>query len=122
MIDFKIIKNTLYDYLSAITSNVYHNQLPKNFDFANNIGVVFYLDDINDKSYIKITNFEVRLVTEQKNKIDAMNKALLIIEELTNKFDGLIRIRQAVGFKTMTSLIDDDDKQNIILQFEIIYD
>ena len=103
--------------------NVYIDELPlkdengKKLDYLENIYVTYSIKNASDFTYKDIFDLELQIITDKKNKFDAQEVAMTIDSKLNKKVLTAARITRKNAW--LVQFIDDEDKQNIVLQYDL---
>ena len=103
--------------------NVYIDELPlkdengKKLDYLKNIYVTYSIKNASDFTYKDIFDLELQIITDKKNKFDAQEVAMTIDSKLNKKVLTAARITRKNAW--LVQFIDEEDKQNIVLQYDL---
>ena len=103
--------------------NVYIDELPlkdengKKLDYLKNIYVTYSIKNASDFTYKDIFDLELQIITDKKNKFDAQEVAMTIDSKLNKKVLTAARITRKNAW--LVQFIDDENKQNIVLQYDL---
>ena len=103
--------------------NVYIDELPlkgengKKLDYLSNIYVTYSIKNASDFTYKDIFDLELQIITDKKNKFDAQEVAMTIDSKLNKKVLTAARITRKNAW--LVQFIDDENKQNIVLQYDL---
>ena len=103
--------------------NVYIDELPlkgengKKLDYLSNIYVTYSIKNANDSTYKDIFDLELQVITDKTNKFDAQEVAMAIDSKLNKKVLTAARITRKNAW--LVQFIDDENKQNIVLQYDL---
>ena len=103
--------------------NVYIDELPlkdengKKLDYLKNIYVTYSIKNASDFTYKDIFDLELQIITDKKNKFDAEEVAMRIDAILNKKVLNTARITRKNAW--LVQFIDDEHKQNIVLQYDL---
>lgn len=115
MVDLEVIQENIINMIAY--DNLFLDELPSDFDFVNDIGIVAKIgDSIQDNIYRDDLTLELRLVGTKNKKIDMQRFAIELEQKLNKTYFLNCRIIKQNAF--YSSYID-EDKQNIVLQFYI---
>ena len=103
--------------------NVYIDELPlkdengKKLNYLENIYVTYSIKNASDFTYKDIFDLELQIITDKKNKFDAQEVAMTIDSKLNKKVLTAARITRKNAW--LVQFIDEEDKQNIVLQYDL---
>lgn len=103
--------------------NVYIDELPlkgengKKLDYLSNIYVTYSIKNASDFTYKDIFDLELQVITNKTNKFDAEEVAMRIDAILNKKVLTAARITRKNAW--LVQFIDDENKQNIVLQYDL---
>ena len=103
--------------------NVYIDELPlkdengKKLDYLKNIYVTYSIKNASDFTYKDIFDLELQVITDKTNKFDAQEVAMAIDSKLNKKVLTAARITRKNAW--LVQFIDDENKQNIVLQYDL---
>ena len=103
--------------------NVYIDELPlkdengKKLNYLENIYVTYSIKNASDFTYKDIFDLELQIITDKKNKFDAQEVAMTIDSKLNKKVLTAARITRKNAW--LVQFIDDENKQNIVLQYDL---
>lgn len=103
--------------------NVYIDELPlkdengKKLNYLENIYVTYSIKNASDSTYKDIFDLELQVITDKKNKFDAQDVAMRIDAILNKKVLNTARITRKNAW--LVQFIDDEHKQNIVLQYDL---
>lgn len=116
MVDLEVIQENIINLIA--NDNVFLDELPSDFDFVNDIGIVAKIgDSIQDNTYRDDLTLELRLVGNKNKKIDMQRLSIELEQKLNKTYFLNCRIIKQNAF--YVSYID-EDKQNVVLQFYIL--
>ncbi len=117
----KVNNKEIYKLLNEF--NVYIDELPvkdeenRELDYLNNVYVTYTIKNARDSVYKNIFDLELQVITHKKNKFDAQEVAITIDSILNKKVLNAARITRKNAWLVL--FIDEDDKQNIVLQYDL---
>lgn len=118
------LKNNCKEICSLLNEfNVYMDELPlknekdKKLNFLKEIYVTYSIKNASDFTYKNIFDLELQLITDKKNKFEAQETAFKIDSILNKKVLSNARITRKNAW--LVQFIDDDNKQNIVLQYDL---
>lgn len=117
----KVNNKEIYKLLNEF--NVYIDELPvkdeenRELDYLNNVYVTYTIKNARDSVYKNIFDLELKVITHKKNKFDAQEVAITIDSILNKKVLNAARITRKNAWLVL--FIDEDDKQNIVLQYDL---
>ena len=103
--------------------NVYIDELPlkdengKKLNYLENIYVTYSIKNARDSTYKDIFDLELQVITDKTNKFDAQEVAMAIDSKLNKKVLTAARITRKNAW--LVQFIDDENKQNIALQYDL---
>lgn len=103
--------------------NVYIDELPlkneegKKLDYLKNIYVTYSIKNASDFTYKNIFDLELQVVTNKANKFNAQEVAMKIDTILNKKVLTDARITRKNAW--LVQFIDDENKQNVVLQYDL---
>lgn len=103
--------------------NVYIDELPlkdengKKLNYLENIYVTYSIKNARDSTYKDIFDLELQVITDKTNKFDAQEVAMAIDSKLNKKVLTAARITRKNAW--LVQFIDDEHKQNIVLQYDL---
>ena len=103
--------------------NVYIDELPlkdengKKLNYLENIYVTYSIKNASDFTYKDIFDLELQVITNKTNKFDAEEVAMRIDAILNKKVLTAARITRKNAW--LVQFIDEEDKQNIVLQYDL---
>lgn len=103
--------------------NVYIDELPlkdengKKLNYLENIYVTYSIKNASDFTYKDIFDLELQVITDKTNKFDAQEVAMAIDSKLNKKVLTAARITRKNAW--LVQFIDDENKQNIVLQYDL---
>ena len=103
--------------------NVYIDELPlkdesgKKLNYLEDIYVTYSIKNASDFTYKDIFDLELQIITDKKNKFDAQEVAMTIDSKLNKKVLTAARITRKNAW--LVQFIDDENKQNIVLQYDL---
>lgn len=103
--------------------NVYIDELPlkdengKKLNYLENIYVTYSIKNASDSIYKDIFDLELQVITDKTNKFDAQEVAMAIDSKLNKKVLTAARITRKNAW--LVQFIDDENKQNIVLQYDL---
>lgn len=103
--------------------NVYIDELPlkdengKKLNYLENIYVTYSIKNARDSTYKDIFDLELQVITDKTNKFDAQEVAMAIDSKLNKKVLTAARITRKNAW--LVQFIDDENKQNIVLQYDL---
>lgn len=103
--------------------NVYIDELPlkdengKKLDYLKNIYVTYSIKNASDFTYKDIFDLELQVITDKTNKFDAQVVAMAIDSKLNKKVLTAARITRKNAW--LVQFVDEEDKQNIVLQYDL---
>lgn len=103
--------------------NVYIDELPlkdengKKLDYLKNIYVTYSIKNASDFTYKDIFDLELQVITDKTNKFDAQEVAMAIDSKLNKKVLTAARITRKNAW--LVQFVDEEDKQNIVLQYDL---
>lgn len=121
MVNFRKILEELSEILSPY--NYYLDELPlkdergHKLDYLKNIYVTYAIKGASDGIYKDVNDLEVQIITDAKNRIKAFELAEEINEKLNRKFLTGARINKKNAWKV--NFIDEENKENIVLQYDL---
>ena len=119
--DLKDISGGIYRILDCF--NTYIDELPlkdengKELNYLDNIYVTYSFKGASDKVYKNIFDLEVQVITDKKNKFEAQEVARIIDSRLNKTHLNGARITKKNAW--LVEFIDEENKQNIILQYDL---
>ena len=118
------LKNNCKEICSLLNEfNVYIDELPlkdengKKLDYLKNIYVTYSIKNASDFTYKDIFDLELQVITDKTNKFDAQEVAMAIDSKLNKKVLTAARITRKNAW--LVQFIDDENKQNIVLQYDL---
>lgn len=121
MVNFRKILEEMSEILSPY--NYYLDELPlkdergRKLDYLKNIYVTYAIKGTSDGIYKNVNDLEVQIITDAKNKIKAFDLAEEIDKKLNKKFLTGARINRKNVWKV--NFIDEENKENIVLQYDL---
>lgn len=103
--------------------NVYIDELPlkgengKKLDYLSNIYVTYSIKNASDFTYKDIFDLELQVITDKTNKFDAQEVAMTIDSKLNKKVLTAARITRKNAW--LVQFVDEENKQNIVLQYDL---
>ena len=103
--------------------NVYIDELPlkdengKKLNYLENIYVTYSIKNASDFTYKDIFDLELQVITDKTNKFDAQEVAMAIDSKLNKKVLTAARITRKNAW--LVQFVDEEDKQNIVLQYDL---
>ena len=103
--------------------NVYIDELPlkdengKKLNYLENIYVTYSIKNASDFTYKDIFDLELQVITDKTNRFDAQEVAMAIDSKLNKKVLTAARITRKNAW--LVQFIDDENKQNIVLQYDL---
>ena len=103
--------------------NVYIDELPlkdengKKLNYLENIYVTYSIKNARDSTYKDIFDLELQVITDKTNKFDAQEVAMAIDSKLNKKVLTAARITRKNAW--LVQFVDEEDKQNIVLQYDL---
>ena len=103
--------------------NVYIDELPlkdengKKLAYLKNIYVTYSIKNASDFTYKDIFDLELQVITDKTNKFDAQEVAMAIDSKLNKKVLTAARITRKNAW--LVQFVDEEDKQNIVLQYDL---
>ena len=118
------LKNNCKEICSLLNEfNVYIDELPlkdengKKLDYLKNIYVTYSIKNASDFTYKDIFDLELQVITDKTNKFDAQEVAMAIDSKLNKKVLTAARITRKNAW--LVQFVDEEDKQNIVLQYDL---
>ena len=118
------LKNNCKEICSLLNEfNIYMDELPlknekdKKLNFLKEIYVTYSIKNASDFTYKNIFDLELQVTTDKKNKFEAQETAFKIDSILNKKVLSNARITRKNAW--LVQFIDDDNKQNIVLQYDL---
>lgn len=117
----KTVSKEVYKLLDDF--NAYMDELPlkdereQELNYLDNIYVTYSFKGASDGSYKDVVDLEVQVITNKKNKFEAQKIANLINNRLNKKKLTNARITKKNAW--YVDFVDEDDKENIILQYNL---
>ena len=111
----------IYKILSCY--NTYADELPlkdefgEELDYLNNSYVTYKIGNSSDRSYKDIYDLEVQVITNKVNKFIAQKIGLEIESKLNKTKLTNARINRKNAW--LVRFVDEDSKENIVLQYDI---
>lgn len=121
MVNFRKILEELSEILSPY--NYYLDELPlkdergHKLDYLKNIYVTYAIKGASDGIYKDIFDLELQVITDKTNKFDAQEVAMAIDSKLNKKVLTAARITRKNAW--LVQFVDEEDKQNIVLQYDL---
>ena len=118
------LKNNCKEICSLLNEfNVYIDELPlkdengKKLNYLENIYVTYSIKNARDSTYKDIFDLELQVITDKTNKFDAQEVAMAIDSKLNKKVLTAARITRKNAW--LVQFVDEEDKQNIVLQYDL---
>lgn len=117
----KTVSKEVYKLLDDF--NAYMDELPlkdereQELNYLDNIYVTYSFKGASDGSYKDVVDLEVQVITNKKNKFEAQEIANLINNRLNKKKLTNARITKKNAW--YVDFIDEEGKENIILQYNL---